>query len=209
MSIAPCRSGIRSFASLFAFILLLAPALLQAGIIRGTVTDTTGATVTGATVVLLNGGNFVSKTVSTADGSYQFTTGQSGRFVVAITAQGFQQLNVPAFYAGVNDSVERNLVLEPEWVHQSIVVTATGTPTPQEQTSAATSVFTSIDFGLREDLTSVLRIEPGAQVMQTGQLGAQTSLFLRGGDSDANKILIDGIEAGDLGGGLAASGHGA
>ena len=200
MSIAPCRSGIRSFASLFAFILLLAPALLQAGIIRGTVTDTTGATVTGATVVLLNGGNFVSKTVSTADGSYQFTTGQSGRFVVAITAQGFQQLNVPAFYAGVNDSVERNLVLEPEWVHQSIVVTATGTPTPQEQTSAATSVFTSIDFGLREDLTSVLRIEPGAQVMQTGQLGAQTSLFLRGGDSDANKILIDGIEAGDLGG---------
>ena len=202
---APGRVGARFYSSLFALFLLLAPALLPtqllAGIIRGTVTDTTGATVTGATIVLLNGGNFVSQTVSTADGSYQFVTGQSGRFVVAITAHGFQQLNVPAFYAGVNDSVERNLVLEPEWVHQSIVVTATGTPTPQEQTSAATSVFTStLDFGLREDLSSVLRLQPGAQVLQTGQLGAQTSLFLRGGDSDANKILIDGIEAGDLGG---------
>jgi len=208
MSIATCRSGARFhftffaiFFTFFAIFLLVAPAPLHAGIIRGTVTDTTGATVTGATIVLLNGGKFVSQTVSTADGSYQFVTGQSGRFVVAITAHGFQQLNVPAFYAGVSDSVERNLVLEPEWVHQLIVVTATGTPTPQEQTSAATSVFTStLDFGLRADLSSVLRLEPGAQEMQTGQLGAQTSLFLRGGDSDANKILLDGIEAGDLGG---------
>jgi iron complex outermembrane receptor protein/vitamin B12 transporter len=204
MLIAPCRHGARSFARLSALFLILIPALLPtqllAGIIRGTITDTTGATVTGATVVLLNNGNFVSKTVSTADGSYQFVTGQAGRFVVAITAQGFQQLNVPAFYATVGDSVERNLVLEPEWVHQSIVVTATGTPTPQEQTSSATSVFIPIDFGLSEDLGSVLRIQPGAQVMQAGQLGAQTSLFLRGGDSDANKILLDGVEAGDLGG---------
>ena len=200
MSIASCRCGAR-FYFRFVLLFLFAPALLHAGIIRGTVTDTTGATVTGATVVLLNGGNFVSKTVSTADGSYQFVTGQSGRFVVSITAGGFHQLSVPAFYAGVNDNIERNLVLEPEWVHQSIVVTATGTPTPQEQTSAATSVFTSaLDFGLRADLSSVLRLQPGAQEMQTGQLGAQTSLFLRGGDSDANKILLDGIEIGDLGG---------
>ena len=29
------------------------------------------------------------------------------------------------------DNIERNLVLEPEWVRESIVVTATGTPTPQ------------------------------------------------------------------------------
>jgi iron complex outermembrane receptor protein/vitamin B12 transporter len=200
MSIASSRSGARPLARLFALLLLIVPTLAHAGVIRGTVTDVTGATVTGATVVLLNGGAFVSKTVSTADGSYQFVTGQSGRFTVAITAQGFRQINVPTFYASVGDNVERNLVLEPEWVHQSIVVTATGTPTPQQQTSAATTVFTPLDLALRSDLSSVLRIEPGASEMQTGQMGAQTSLFLRGGDSDANKILLDGVEAGDLGG---------
>jgi len=199
MFIAFCRSGARPLARFLALLPILTPILLHAGIIRGTVTDITGATVTGATVVLLNGGAFVSKTVSTADGSYQFTTGQSGRFSVAITAQGFRQIDVPTFYAGVNDSVERNLVLEPEWVHQSIVVTATGTPTPQQQTSAATTVLTPLDLDLRYDLTSVLRVEPGASVMQTGQLGAQTSLFLRGGDSDDSKILLDGVDAGDLG----------
>jgi vitamin B12 transporter len=30
-------------------------------------------------------------------------------------------------------------------------------------------------------------------------MGAQTSLFVRGGDSDDNKILLDGVDAGDLG----------
>jgi iron complex outermembrane receptor protein/vitamin B12 transporter len=41
---------------------------------------------------------------------------------------------------------------------------------------------------------------PGVSVVQTGQRGSQTSLFVRGGNSDSNKILIDGVSAGDLGG---------
>ena len=97
------------------------------------------------------------------------------------------------------DSIERNLVLEPEWVRESIVVTATGTPTPQPQTSAATTVLSPLDLALRTDLVSALRLVPGAQVVQDGQLGAQTSLFVRGGDSNDNKILLDGIDASDLG----------
>jgi iron complex outermembrane receptor protein/vitamin B12 transporter len=40
---------------------------------------------------------------------------------------------------------------------------------------------------------------PGTVVVQGGQMGAQTSLFIRGGNSDANKILFDGVDAGDLG----------
>ena len=50
------------------------------------------------------------------------------------------------------------------------------------------------------DLVSSLRLMPGTSVAQVGQMGAQASLFLRGGDSDSNKILIDGVSAGDLGG---------
>jgi iron complex outermembrane receptor protein/vitamin B12 transporter len=41
---------------------------------------------------------------------------------------------------------------------------------------------------------------PGTNVMQIGQRGSQASLFIRGGNSDSNKVLIDGVEAGDLGG---------
>jgi iron complex outermembrane receptor protein/vitamin B12 transporter len=174
--------------------------LCPAASIRGVVTDTTGAKVTGATVVLVSNGKVVASAVSTADGSFQILTGADGRFFLAVSAKSFRQLETPGFYAGRLDSIERNVVLEPEWARESIVVTATGVPTPQAQTSAATSVLSPLDLALRSDLVSALRLMPGMFVAQSGQRGAQSSLFVRGGDSDANKILVDGVSAGDLGG---------
>jgi iron complex outermembrane receptor protein/vitamin B12 transporter len=181
------------------FLLVTAAAHCLAASIRGVVTDATGAKVTGANVVLLSGGKAVGVAVSTADGSFQMITGVEGRFFLMVSAKSFRQLETPSFYAGRLDVVERNIVLEPQWVRESIVVTATGTPTPQPQTSETTSVLGQLDLMLRSDLTSALRLMPGTVVVQSGQLGAQTSLFVRGGNSDANKILFDGIDAGDLG----------
>jgi vitamin B12 transporter len=142
----------------------------------------------------------VATAVSMADGSFEINTGLEGRFFLVVSAKSFRQLETPGFYAGRLDSVERNVVLEPEWVRESIVVTATGTPTPQPQTSAATSVLAPLDLALRDDLVSALRLMPGTFAVQDGQMGAQTSLFVRGGDSDSNKILLDGVSVGDMGG---------
>ena len=180
--------------------LLLAGIVAPAAEIHGVVTDASGAKISGAKVVLIRNGNPVSAGVSSADGSFQITTGVAGRFYLVISATGFRQLETPGFYAGRFDNVEQNLVLELSWVHESIVVTANGTPTPQPQTGAAISVLGPSDLAGRTDLVSSLRLMPGAAVSQTGQMGAQASLFLRGGDSDANKVLVDGVSAGDLGG---------
>jgi iron complex outermembrane receptor protein/vitamin B12 transporter len=171
----------------------------HAASIRGVVTDGTGAKVTGASVSLVSNGTVVASAVSSSDGSFQLTTGSAGRFFLVVTARSFRQLQTPDFYAGSLDSIERNLVLEPAWVRESIVVTATGAPTPQPQTSEATTVLSTVDLALRTDFGSVLRLMPGTEIVQTGQMGAQTSLFVRGGDSDDNKILLDGVDAGDLG----------
>lgn len=174
--------------------------LSRAASVQGVVMDASGAKVPGATVILLHKGQPVGTAKTQMDGSFQIQTGVEGRFYLLVEAKSFRQLSTPSFYAGRLDNIERNLVLEPEWVRQSIVVTATGTPTPQAQTSAATSVLGPLDLTTREDLVSVLRMMPGAFVVQSGQRGAQSSLFIRGGDSDANMILIDGVSAGDLGG---------
>jgi len=191
----------RAFLPVFAAILFTAFATLcQAASIHGVVTDASGAKVTGANVVLLSNGKEVATAVSMADGSFQILTGSTGRFFLVVSAKSFRQLQTPGFYAGQLDNIERNVVLEPEWVRESIVVTATGTPTPQAQTSAATSVLGPLDLALQNDLVSALRLMPGTFVVQDGQMGGQTSLFVRGGDSDANKILVDGVSAGDLGG---------
>jgi vitamin B12 transporter len=181
-------------------LILLSAALSQAAAIRGVVTDSTGAKVSGAFVDLVSDGQIVGGAVSAADGSFQIITGVDGRFFLIVSAKSFRQVETPGFYAGRLDNLERNVVLEPEWVRESIVVTATGIPTPQPQTGAATSVLGPLDLDLRADLVSSLRLMPGTFVVQSGQRGAQSSFFVRGGDSDANKIVIDGTSAGDVGG---------
>jgi iron complex outermembrane receptor protein/vitamin B12 transporter len=182
------------------FLSLLAGIAAPAAEVHGVVSDPSGARITGAKVVLIRNGNTVSAGVSGADGTYQITTAEQGRFYLLISANGFRQLEAPGFYAGKFDNHEQNLVLEPTWVRESIVVTANGTPTPQPQTGASISVLGPSDLALRGDIVSSLRLMPGTSVSQVGQMGAQASLFIRGGDSDDNKILLDGVSAGDLGG---------
>ena len=193
------RSARVLLCALAAAFLVFCAASCPAASIRGVITDATGAKVTGAAISLLSNGQVIASAVSTADGSFQILTGASGRFFLVVSAKSFRQLQTPDFYAGQFDSIERNVVLEPEWVRESIVVTATGTPTPQSQTSSATTVLGPLDLALRDDLTSNLRLMPGATVVQSGQNGAATSLFVRGGDSDDNKMLLDGVDIGDLG----------
>ena len=191
-----CRAFRRGAAAIF---LVIFAAVIHAASVRGVVSDASGAKVAGASVSLVSNGTVVTTALSSANGSFILSTGAAGRFFLVVTASSFRQLQTPDFYAGRFDAIERNLVVEPAWVHEAIVVTATGTPTPQPQTSAATTVLTALDLALRTNLVSALRIMPGAQVVQLGQMGAQASLFLRGGDSDNNKVLLDGVDAGDLG----------
>ncbi|MGA2571795.1 MAG: TonB-dependent receptor plug domain-containing protein, partial [Terracidiphilus sp.] len=185
--------------ALAAVVLALSAVCCPAASIRGVVTDATGAKVTGASISLVSNGNVIASAVSTADGSFQILTGAAGRFFLVVSAKSFRQLLTPDFYAGKFDSIERNVVLEPAWVRESIVVSATGTPTPQPQTSAATTVLGPLDLALRDNLAGALRLIPGAFVVETGQQGAQSSLFVRGGASNDNKILLDGVDAGDMG----------
>jgi vitamin B12 transporter len=191
----------RGLIPLFAATLLLAiPAIrVHAASIHGVVTDATGARVTGASVTLISNGQVVGSAASVADGSFTITTGASGRFFLIVSAANFRLVQTPDFYAGQFDSIERTLVLEPAWVREAIVVTATGTPVAQQETSSATTVLSPLDFALRTDFVGALRLMPGTETVQDGQMGSQTSLFVRGGDSDDNKILMDGVDVGDLG----------
>ena len=49
-------------------------------------------------------------------------------------------------------------------------------------------------------VSDALRDQPGAQLVQTGPVGSQASLFLRGGNSDYVKVLVDGIPMNQPGG---------
>ena len=197
-----CARGLsgRLFPSVFLLCALLAAPMLPAATIHGTVTDATGSRIPGARVLLVRAGKVIAHGVSASDGSYQLSTGNTGHMVLILSAQGFRELSTPDFYAGRLDTIERDLTLEPAWRHESIVVTATGLPTPQPQVSESTTVLNELALSQSFDLAGSLRLTPGAVVVQTGQMGSVASLFVRGGNSTANKVLVDGIDAGDLGG---------
>lgn len=83
-----------------------------------------------------------------------------------------------------------------------IVVTATRAATPLDAVASAVTVLRGVDLRARGIATvaDALRAVPGASVVQGGSFGAQTSLFLRGGESDYVKVLVDGVPLNGPGG---------
>lgn len=83
-----------------------------------------------------------------------------------------------------------------------IVVTAEREATPAARVSSSVTVLRGDDLRSRGVVTlaDALREVPGAAVVSTGSYGGATSLFLRGGESDYVKVLIDGVAVNQAGG---------
>ncbi|HEX3036997.1 MAG TPA: TonB-dependent receptor [Thermodesulfobacteriota bacterium] len=85
---------------------------------------------------------------------------------------------------------------------EPVVVTATKIPTPISQLGASVEIITEDEIRKQEakDVIEVLRNVAGLNIVQSGSRGSPTSLFVRGGESDFNLILIDGVQVNDIGG---------
>ncbi len=83
-----------------------------------------------------------------------------------------------------------------------IVVTATRYPVPPESLAATLTVLRGEDLQAQEIafVGDALRQVPGVQVVQGGSYGATASLFMRGGESDYVKVLVDGVPVNQPGG---------
>ncbi|MGH7701011.1 MAG: TonB-dependent receptor plug domain-containing protein [Gemmatimonadales bacterium] len=85
---------------------------------------------------------------------------------------------------------------------EPVVVTATRVPVSAGAVASAVTVLRGAELRAR-GLTTVaqaLRAVPGATVVETGSFGGQTALFLRGGESDYVKVLLDGVPLNQPGG---------
>src|SRR5580658_5338448 len=142
------RSAGQKLAFLFVpLLLLLAPALHAqfGGSLNGTVTDTSGAVISGATVVLTNPATQAAKTTTTnATGFYTFTELAPGNYTVKVTANGFKEED----YSDVAITAEqpRGLDVKMTVGAAAQTVTVNGNLTPILNTSdASTSSTISAD----------------------------------------------------------------
>jgi vitamin B12 transporter len=184
----------------FAFTALSPYATAANGGIHGTVTDPLGAIVPGAQVQLFRQGKLAAATTTDAEGNYRFAPLAPGRYQVKTTAPSFTSEQSEPIYVGSGSNPAMNITLKVGSVSQQIVVSATGTNLPDTQTGSSVSVVPADQFQYKLEALEPLRQIPGVQVLQNGQRGITESLYIRGGESIANKVLLDGVSIDQIGG---------
>ena len=172
----------------------------SASSLSGRITDPLGAVVPNATVDLVQAGATIQSVAANENGEYQFSPAAKGEYQVRARAASFEPALSPVVRIGDNSHETVNLTLTISGLSESVVVTATGTPMPQAQAGASVDVLDMDPYSAKADAQDALRLVPGFQMAQIGQRGGTTQLQVRGGPSDANKVVVDGIPVNDIGG---------
>lgn len=163
------------------------------------VVDPQSAVVPGASVLLLRSGTATPLAVQSTSGNgvARFSGLASGSYEVRVLAPGFAPLTAPA-----NSPGEATLQLRIAAATQNVVVSATRTPVPSEETGAEVSSLSAGELRTMQPVNEAdaLRFLPDAIIGENGRRGALASLFVRGGDSRYNKVIIDGVTVNDPGG---------
>lgn len=94
----------------------------------------------------------------------------------------------------------------PEFIGETIIVTPTRAPQKLAAALQHTSVITRADIesSTATDLSTLLRQASGVEIAQSGGMGAQTAIRIRGSESDHVLVLIDGVRVNSVTSGATA-----
>jgi hypothetical protein len=175
-------------------------AQVDTGAILGTVTDQSGAVISGATVTLKNEGtNATLSTTTGQDGGYKFTPLKIGTYTVSASFKGFQKTEALHVQVDVGAQVVVDLRLTPGNVTETIEVVATA-PLMQSQDASLGQVMDSRnvnDLPLNgRNFTFLAQLTAGVNSPQADTRGnAASGAFSANGLRPAqNNYLLDGID---------------
>ena len=163
------------------------------------VVDPQSLPVAGAQAQLLRAGTsgVLATRTTSGDGLAVFHTNAIGPFQVRVLAPGFAVETIGDLEAEIT-TVQLRLATALE----TVVVTATRTPLPASEVGASVSTLSSAQLELMQPVAAndALRFLPGAVISTSGQRGGLSSLFVRGGESRYNKVIVDGVAVNEPGG---------
>ena len=179
------------------FILFSLIASAAAADITVKVLDPQSAAVPGARVELHVADKVVAVETTSAEGIVILRPPAAGQYQITILAPGFAPETRP-----LESQSEVTIALHLSTASETINVTATRTPVPGEAAGSATDVLTAAQLTTMQPTASsdAVRFLPGAVVNNAGQRGGLTSLFVRGGESRYNKVIVDGVTINEPGG---------
>lgn len=167
------------------------------GTILGTVTDTTGAAIPNAKVVITDVGTGLSQTVTTnAQGNYQLINLRADTYRVEITAPGFQSVTLTDIALSARQDLRANAKLKLGQVSQRVNVYAGNagvitTETPSVHSSLTAKDVLSLPANYRASSSgtsplSIIQNVPGVQ-------SAKGSYSVQGGLPFQTEVSVDGI----------------
>ena len=166
-----------------------------------TVTDPQSAVLAGAQITIYSAHSSQPLAIrtTTANGIVSVSGLAAGKYRINVMAPGFAPKRITVALPEESPVTVR---LALATVPQTVVVSATRTPLTEQDAGVPVSVLDQQDLVNLQPTSEadVLRFLPGAIVSTTGRRGSQASLFVQGGDSDYNKVLIDGVPVNDPGG---------
>jgi outer membrane cobalamin receptor len=186
--------------AVFSLGLVLSAAALAADL-RIKVLDPQSAAVAGAQVSLLCAGGEMKDLVATrntaADGSAMFNVNTKTPCQIEVLAPGFAAETV-----NISSQMEITVTLHLAVAAETVVVSATRTPVVGEAAGADADTLTGEQLTTMRPIAAndAMRFLPGAVINTAGQHGGLASLFVRGGESNYNKVIVDGVTINEPGG---------
>ena len=157
------------------------------------VVDPQGAVVAGAQVQLLKADKPAPAAVlnTSAEGVAVFRVAVSGAYRVQVLAAGFAVETAELSPTDENLTVTLRVASAAE----TLVVTATRTLVPSQAAGAEVDTLSGGQLETMQPIAAddAMRFLPGAVVNTAGQRGGISSLFVRGGESTYNKVIVDGV----------------
>jgi hypothetical protein len=176
------------------------------GAITGTVTDASGAIISGATVTLLGDETKLSRTQTTGSaGSYSFVNLPIGSYTLTFTQQGFQSQNIPSILVQANRTASVNAELKIGNVSESITVEETPLINFVDTTNGYVMDKLEIDsIPLPTgSFTGLALLSPGVNAELPSGSGANAGLgnapvWANGQRDTSNSYLLNGVDARNL-----------
>jgi outer membrane receptor protein involved in Fe transport len=193
---------------LAAFVVLLTTALVAQtfrGTILGTVTDASGAVVSGATVKVHNANTGLERTTQTsADGSYAVSELQIGTYTVTVSQGGFQTSVTDNVAVDVAEQRRVDVALKPGQVTEKVEVSGESLPQVETTTNDLGGVLTAqtvqnLPVNGR-DYTKLIYLNPGVSGSPdqiSDSPGSFGEFSMNGARGRSNNYLLDGTDMND------------
>jgi iron complex outermembrane receptor protein/vitamin B12 transporter len=190
-----------------ALAILLVATSAHAVIVRGRVTSQLGKPLPGSRVQLISlagGPRNAADTISGVDGSYELRTDLAGRFLLltspSMNTAGFAPQIGNPFYGGRMDVLTINVALDGSAITPQVSSQPTLVETPLGQLADVPAQIAGDELLTHTDVIPALRSIPGVFLVQFGQAGTAAQLHVRG--VPVERVLVDGVSAEQLGGGV-------